>query len=70
MPLSQAIDKFNNPKIIALAKASTWLGNDETHYLKKYADKDVNDMKKFIQALAYFISSELEADEAHEFIYS
>lgn len=46
------------------------LGNDETHYLKKYADKDVNDMKKFIQALAYFISSELAADEAHEFIYS
>ncbi|NLA43537.1 DUF4145 domain-containing protein [Candidatus Saccharibacteria bacterium] len=68
MPLSQAIDKLNNPKIKALAKASAWLGNDETHYLKKYADKDVNDMKKFIKALAYFISSELAADEAQEFI--
>ncbi|MEM5777672.1 MAG: DUF4145 domain-containing protein [Candidatus Aenigmatarchaeota archaeon] len=68
MPLSQAIDKLESQKIRDLAKASVWLGNDETHYLRKYEDKDVNDMKRFIRALAYFISSELTAREAQEFI--
>ncbi len=68
MPLSQAIDKLDSQKIRDLAKASVWLGNDETHYLRKYEDKDVGDMKRFIRALAYFISSELTAREAQEFI--
>ncbi|WP_434565130.1 DUF4145 domain-containing protein [Thermoanaerobacterium thermosaccharolyticum] len=68
MPLSQAIDKIESQKIRDLAKASVWLGNDETHYLKKYEDRDINDMKRFIRALAYFISSELTASEAQKFI--
>lgn len=68
MPLSQAIDKLQSQKIKDLAKASIWLGNDETHYVKKYEDKDVTDMKRFIRSLAYFISSELTAIEAQEFI--
>jgi len=68
MQLSQAIDKLESQKIRDLAKASVWLGNDETHYLRKYEDKDVNDMKRFIRALAYFISSEITAREAQEFL--
>jgi len=68
MPLSQAIDKLQSQKIKDLVKASIWLGNDETHYIKKYEDKDINDMKRFIRALAYFISPELTASEAQEFI--
>lgn len=68
LPLSQAIDKLESQKIRNLARASVWLGNDETHYIKKYDDKDVNDMKRFIRALAFFISSELTAGEAQEFV--
>lgn len=68
LPLSQAINKLESPKIKSLALASVWLGNDETHYQRKYADKDITDMKKFIRALAYFISSELTASEANDFI--
>lgn len=68
LQLSQAISKLESHKIKSLALASVWLGNDETHYQRKYADKDVNDMKKFIRALAYFISSELTASEAQDFI--
>lgn len=68
LSLSQAVNKIESQKIKNLALASVWLGNDETHYLRKYEDKDINDMKKFIKALAYFISSELTASEAQDFI--
>lgn len=70
IPLSQAINKISKPEMINLAKASTWLGNDETHYQRKYEDKDITDMKRFIRALTYFISSEVVAREAEDFINS
>ena len=68
LPLAQAINKIENKKIQNLSKATTWLGNDETHYQRKYDDKDVNDMKRFIKALTFYISSEIVADEASDFI--
>jgi hypothetical protein len=30
------------------ASRATWLGNDETHYIKKWPDKDLSDLKKLI----------------------
>ncbi|MDO4605240.1 MAG: DUF4145 domain-containing protein [Helcococcus sp.] len=62
--LSQAIDKIDNDNIKTLAKASTWIGNDETHYIKKHPDKDVNDLKKFLKALSQLLSSEYLVKEA------
>lgn len=67
MFLGSAINLIKVPKIQTLAKASTWLGNDETHYQRRYENKDLNDMKKFIEALIYFIKFELFAKEAEEF---
>lgn len=68
LPLGQAIKKIKNDRIQSLATASTWLGNDETHYQRKYEDKDLTDMKRFIKALTFYISSEVVASEAEEFI--
>lgn len=68
LPLGQAIKLLQFEKIKHLAMASVWLGNDETHYVRKYEDKEVCDMKKFIRALAFYISSELVAKEAEEFV--
>lgn len=70
LPLGQAIEYIESSRIKTLAKASVWLGNDETHYSRKFLDKDITDMKSFLKALGYFISSELAAREAHEFINS
>lgn len=70
LPLAQAIGKIENKKIQNLSKATTWLGNDETHYQRKFDDKDVSDMKRFIKALTFYISSEIVADEASDFINS
>lgn len=50
---------IDNPKIKEIAKRATWLGNDETHYFRKWEDKDLNDLKKLIEIVVYFISMEL-----------
>lgn len=67
LPLLQAINMLDSEKIKSLSVAAVWIGNDETHYLRKFEDKDVSDMKRFIRALAFYISSEIVASEAKEF---
>ncbi|WP_260678360.1 hypothetical protein [Lactococcus lactis] len=56
------------PKIQNLAKATTWIGNDETHYIRKHNDKDLKDLKNFLLACATFIAADYEVDNALEFI--
>lgn len=68
IPLSQAIQMLENEKLISLAKAATWIGNDETHFVKKYEDKAIEDMKKYIRALSLYLSSEYLAVESSDFI--
>lgn len=68
IPLMQAIKELNFDKMINLATAATWIGNDETHYLKKYSKSEVDNMKKFIKALAFYLSAERSAGKAASFI--
>lgn len=66
-PLSQVITNYIlSDKIRNLAKASIWIGNDETHYVRKYEDKDIKDLKRFISATVAYITYELIADSAQE----
>lgn len=64
--ISDKLDAF--PKIQTLAKATAWLGNDETHYVRKHSDKDLADLKAFLLAAATFIAADYDADEALNFI--
>lgn len=65
MPLSACINTYiDDTRIKTLAEKATWLGNDETHYLRKHTDRDINDMKKFIEAMVYFISMFLIYEDA------
>ena len=67
--LSKCIDKFiNDNKFKTLAKAATWLGNDETHYVKKHENYNVQDMKRFLSAAIAFVEYELTCDEAAGFV--
>lgn len=52
------------PKIQNLAKATAWIGNDETHYVRKHNDKDLYDLKAFLLAAATFIAADYDADQA------
>lgn len=61
------IDKFlgdcisediENPRIKEMAQRAAWLGNDETHYTKKWDGKDLSDLKKLIEIVTHFIDME------------
>ena len=70
--LGQVIATYLNdfPKIQALAKSVAWIGNDETHYVRRHDDKDIEDLKKFILSAAQFIAADYDADEALAFTSS
>ncbi|OFM20193.1 MULTISPECIES: DUF4145 domain-containing protein [unclassified Staphylococcus] len=67
-PLAQCIKKIDNNSIVKLAKAISYLGNDETHYYRKIKNKDITDMKKLIHSLGHFVSAELSVLDADEII--
>ncbi|CAC8260971.1 hypothetical protein [Staphylococcus aureus] len=67
-PLSQCISSIDNDRIQKLAKAATWIGNDETHYVRKHIDKDVQDLKSFLHALTSLVSLEIVISKAENFI--
>ena len=47
--LSSCISKYiESSQIKSLATAATWIGNDETHYIKKNLDYNIEDMLVFI----------------------
>lgn len=65
MHLANCIDKYiESSHIRNLAKASAWIGNDETHYTRKHEDYGLSHLKSFIAAATSLISSELSAMEA------
>jgi len=40
---------IENAQVKACAHRATWLGNDETHYVKKWETKDIEDLKQLIR---------------------
>lgn len=57
-------NKVSNDRIKAVASRSAWIGNDQTHYVQRFEDRDVEDMKKFIDACVYWIAMELITEDA------
>ncbi len=51
-------DDIGNENIKSMAKRATWLGNDETHYLRKWEGKELEDLKKLIDVTLYWIEME------------
>ena len=70
--LGQVIAEYLSdfPKIQALAKSVSWIGNDETHYVRRHNDKDIQDLKRFILSAAQFIAADYDVDEALAFTSS
>lgn len=65
LSLSRCIKKYiDDDRIKTLAERSTWIGNDEAHYLRKQTNRDVSDMKSFIKAMVYFIGMLLITEDA------
>jgi hypothetical protein len=67
MPLQQCIQKYiAEPTIKHMAERATWLGNDETHYVRKWENKDLQDLKNLIDLTVYFISMSRKASKYME----
>lgn len=56
-------DLVDDPKIKEVAKRATWLGNDETHYIRKWVDKDLSHLKKLIDLTLHWIEIDHATDE-------
>ena len=52
-------DLITDTKIKESAKRAVWLGNDQTHYVKKWDDKDLLDLKKLIRLTVIWVESEI-----------
>lgn len=50
-------DYIDDIKIKECAKRATWLGNDETHYLRKWIEKDIEDLKILLELTSGWIKS-------------
>lgn len=50
-------ERIEDPKIKLSAQRATWIGNDETHYERKWPDKDIKDLKILIRLTVNWIES-------------
>lgn len=59
--LSKCIkEDISDERIKAVAERAVWLGNDETHYVRKWEDKDIKDLIGLIHLTIRWIESEVE----------
>ena len=51
-------DYVDNSKIKTVSKRAVWLGNDETHYVRKWEGKNLHDLKTLIDLTLHWIEME------------
>jgi len=52
-------DHVTDSNIKSVAKRAAWLGNDETHYVRKWEGKDLSDLKRLIDLTVHWIEMEV-----------
>lgn len=59
-PLGACIIQFvSDANVKECAKRAAWLGNDETHYTRKWETRDVNDLKLLVKLTVNWIDNSL-----------
>ncbi|HLG39051.1 MAG TPA: hypothetical protein VI461_05245 [Chitinophagaceae bacterium] len=59
-PLAKCIEKYiDDPMTKSVAIRATWLGNDETHYSRKWEEKDFEDCKILLRLTINSIENQL-----------
>jgi len=62
--LSDCIKNYiDDANIKNCAELATWLGNDETHYERRWETKDIKDLKILIDLTVIFIQSRALAEQ-------
>ncbi|WMJ83391.1 hypothetical protein ACS3UN_09980 [Oscillospiraceae bacterium LTW-04] len=68
-PLGPCIKTYiENPQLKIVAERAVWIGNDETHYIRKHENKDVQDLKRLIEVTVRWIEMELMTKEASDIL--
>jgi hypothetical protein len=58
--LGGCIEKWvTDPNIKECAKRAAWLGNDETHYTRKWGDRDIEDLKRLVRLTTNWVDNVL-----------
>lgn len=61
--LGPVIENFvDNQNVKQCAKRAAWLGNDETHYVRRWVEKDIKDLKLLIRLTVGWIEQEILTD--------
>lgn len=61
--LGPCIGKFvEDERIKKVAERAAWLGNDETHYVRKWQDRDLEDLKHLIHLTVNFVENAVDFD--------
>ncbi len=64
-PLGACISqRVQNDNLKTVASRCAWLGNDQTHYVQKFEEYDLSDLKRLIETAVYWICMELNTEEA------
>lgn len=64
--LGEIINKFiDDKRIQSMAKRAVWLGNDETHFFRKWEDRDIDELKDLIELTVKWIEM-VELSERYE----
>lgn len=58
LALSKKINFIKDDRLKELARGAAWIGNDETHIECKHPDRNLSDMKKFIEYIIHLIGAE------------
>ena len=67
MSLASCIKKYiNDPNTKSMAERTAWLGNDATHYLKRWPEKDINDLKALLKLTINSIENQLLINKYQE----
>ena len=62
-PLGNVIKQYiDDTQVQRLAARATWLGNDETHYVRKWDDKDITHLRALVRLTVNAIDNKIEGD--------
>lgn len=62
-------EDIDNKSLKIAAERAVWIGNDETHYIRKHTDKDITDLKRLINLTVRWIEMECMTKEAEGIPY-
>lgn len=68
LELGRCVAKIADTKILTLAKGATWLGNDETHYVRKHEGYNIEHLKLFINSVVKVFDANIACKIASELI--